>query len=127
MGDHPNVTLVRELMDAFESGDVEAIRARMTDDVRWHMIGGETVVGLDALAGTMSAMDDDFGIETDVHDIVGNDEHVIALVNATVRAGDEEFSYRTAEIVHVVDGKVTERWAFSDDTGAISEFFGRFS
>jgi ketosteroid isomerase-like protein len=127
MGDHPNVGVVRELMEAFNSGDDDRIRSGMADDVKWHMIGGETVVGLEALAGAMSAMDDDFTIETEVHDIVGNDEHVVALVEATVRAGDQEFSYRTAEIMHVQDGKITERWAFSDDTAAINEFFGQFS
>ena len=127
MAEHPNVTVVRELMEAFNAGDDDRIRARMADDVKWHMIGGETLVGLEALAGAMSAMDDDFSIETDVHDIVGNDEHVVALVQATVRAGEQEFSYRTAEIAHVEDGKVTERWAFSDDTEAINEFFGHFS
>lgn len=127
MGDHPNVGVVRELMDAFNAGDNDRIRATMADDVKWHMIGGETVVGLEALAGAMSAMDDDFTIETEVHDIVGNDEHVVALVEATVRAGDQEFSYRTAEIAHVEEGKVTERWAFSDDTAAITEFFRQFS
>lgn len=127
MAEHPNVTVVRELMAAFNEGDDERIRARMADDVKWHMIGGETTEGLEALAGAMSAMDDDFSIETEVHDIVGNDEHVVALVQATVRAGDQEFSYRTAEIAHVEDGKVTERWAFSDDTAAINEFFGQFS
>ena len=127
MGDHPNVGVVRELMEAFNSGDNDRIRARMADDVKWHMIGGETVIGLEALAGAMSAMDDDFTIETEVHDVVGNDEHVVALVQATVSAGDQEFSYRTAEIAHVEDGKVTERWAFSDDTEAINEFFRQFS
>lgn len=127
MAEHPNVSVVRELMAAFNEGDDERIRARMADDVKWHMIGGETTEGLEALAGAMSAMDDDFSIETEVHDIVGNDEHVVALVQATVRAGDQEFSYRTAEIAHVEDGKVTERWAFSDDTAAINEFFGQFS
>jgi hypothetical protein len=25
------------------------------------------------------------------------------------------------------DGKITERWAFSDDTQAINEFFGQFA
>jgi hypothetical protein len=40
--------------------------------------------------------------------------------------GDDEFSYRTAEITHVLDGKVFERWAFSDDTQVIIDFFARF-
>jgi hypothetical protein len=28
--------------------------------------------------------------------------------------------------MHVKDGKVTERWAFSDDTAAIEKFFSQF-
>jgi ketosteroid isomerase-like protein len=63
----------------------------------------------------------DFAI--DVHDVVGSDEHVVGLIEATVGTGDGSFTYRTAEILHVKDGKVTERWAFSDDTQRIMEFF----
>ena len=127
MEEHPNVTAARAMFEAFDTQDVESIRANMAEDVVWHMIGGETVVGLQALAEMMAAAEGDFRIETEVHDIVGNDEHVIALVNATAIAGDQTFSYRTAEIAHVKDGKVTERWAFSDDTEAINRFFGQFS
>ena len=32
--------------------------------------------------------------------------------------------YRTAEIYHMRDGKISERWAFSDDTERINRFFG---
>lgn len=127
MGDHPNVAAVREMLDAFNDFDVDRIRAGLAPDIKWHMIGGETAEGLEALASTMSDSSEGFSITADVHDIVGNDEHVIALVNAKVTAGDQEFSYRTAEIMHVKDGIVTERWAFSDDTEAINEFFAQFS
>lgn len=126
MGEHTNVQAMRALLDAFNAGDEEKIRAHMADDVKWHMIGGDTVVGLEALAEAMGGRDD-FTIETDMHDVLGNDEHVIAMVNARVTGGGQTFEYRTAEIVHMKDGKVTERWAFSDDTAAITEFFGQFS
>ena len=127
MEEHPNVVAVRALFEAFDTMDVATIQASMAEDVKWHMIGGETVVGLEALAEMMSTSEADFRIETEVHDIVGNEEHVVALVNATAIAGDQTFSYRTAEIAHVKDGKVTERWAFSDDTEAINRFFSQFS
>ncbi|HEX6219621.1 MAG TPA: nuclear transport factor 2 family protein [Acidimicrobiia bacterium] len=126
MGDHPNVAVVQKLMDAFSSGDMEAGRDLFAEDVVWHTIGGPTIHGLDQLAASMTGRED-FSIDADVHDILGNDEHVIALVEATAKAGDQEFSYRTAEIMHVEDGKVTERWAFSDDTEAINRFFGQFT
>jgi hypothetical protein len=55
--------------------------------------------------------------------MLANEEHAIALVTATATMGGKSFTYRTAEIYHVRDGKVTARWAFSDDTAAINEFF----
>ncbi len=39
------------------------------------------------------------------------------------RRGGQTLTYRTAEIYHIRDGRVTERWAFSDDTAAITAFF----
>ena len=63
-------------------------------------------------------------ITTKVHDVVGNDEHVIAMVEAhATRADGRTLDYRTTEIAHMRDGKVTERWAFSDDTQKIIDFF----
>ena len=55
--------------------------------------------------------------------MVANDEHTIALVSAHATRGDKKLDYRVAEIYHMRDGKIIERWAFSDDTAAITEFF----
>ena len=43
------------------------------------------------------------------------------------RPDGQKLDYRTTEIVHVRDGKVTERWAFSDDTQKIIDFFASFA
>lgn len=127
MGDHPNVEVVRQLLDAFNTGSMEGASDMFAEDVVWHTIGGPTLQGLEELAAAMTGGDDnDFSITAEVHDIVGNDEHVVALVTATATAGDQTFEYRTAEILHVNEGKVTERWAFSDDTQRISKFFDQF-
>ena len=125
MGDHPNVELVRRLIEGFNGRDEAVLRSALAEDVKWHMIGGDTVVGVQAMEEQMGVTPEDFSITADVHDVVGNDDHVVALVNARVEAGDQSFEYRTAEIVHVEDGKITERWAFSDDTAAITEFFSQ--
>jgi ketosteroid isomerase-like protein len=58
-----------------------------------------------------------------LHDVVANDDHAIALVDATATRSGRTFTYRTAEIFHVRNGKIVERWAFSDDTAAIIAFF----
>ena len=124
MGEHPNVVAYREVHEKFKKGDLQAIFDALADDVVWHQIGGPTLHGKEAVRESMSGMEGagvDFDI--DLHDVVGNDEHVISLVEATVGMGGESFSYRTAEIAHMKDGKVTERWAFSDDTQRITDFF----
>ncbi len=128
MADHPNAAMYRSVHDAFASGDVSAMLDAMADDVVWHQIGAETLHGRQAVGDAWAAIagdEVDFSIE--VHDVLGNDEHVVGLVEATFRMGDQSFTYRTAEIAHVNDeGKITERWAFSDDTAAITEFFSQF-
>jgi ketosteroid isomerase-like protein len=118
MEEHPNVTLYR---NAMESGEyVENI----ADDVEWWEIGSpEPVRGKEALFARLEEQAGLWEITPQIHDVVANDEHLVALVNATADRDGRTLEYRTAEILHIRDGKVTHRWAFSDDTAAIAGFF----
>ncbi len=125
MDEHPNVAAVRRWSEQMESGDWEAMADALSDDVEWHEIGrSEATHGKAALMERMGQSWGDVTIDVKTHDILGNDDHVVQLVNVTARRGDETFEYRTAEILHVRDGKITARWAFSDDTARIAEWFG---
>jgi ketosteroid isomerase-like protein len=122
MADHPNAAAVRQATDALQQGDMQAMADFLADDVVWHVIGStEPVRGKAALQAAMSGAD--YQISGTVHDIVANDDHTIVLAENTATRGDRSLTYRTAEIMHIRDGKVVERWAFSDDTQAINEFF----
>ena len=125
MDEHPNATALRRMLDAMNSGDNQAMADALADDVEWHEIGrDEPIRGKAALTERyMSGEGSNWDISGETHDVVANDEHAIALVNATARRDGDEFHYRTAEIYHMRDGKVTARWAFSDDTEAINRFF----
>jgi uncharacterized protein len=125
MAEHPNATLVREALDAFNTNDMEAITRILADDVEWHEIGAaEPIRGAAALgAHYAEAGAPDYQITGSVHDVMANDHHVVALVNADATRGGRTFHYRTAEIFHVKNGRITARWAFSDDTAAINAFF----
>ena len=124
MPEHPNASLVRKALDSFNEGGAQAAEF-LSDDIVWHEIGrAEPIRGKQALAALFGGdTPPDFEIKADVHDVVANDEHAVALVEATAQRAGRTFKYRTAEIVHIRDGKITERWAFSDDTAAINEFF----
>ena len=65
-----------------------------------------------------------FEIKADEHDTIANDTHAVQLMNVTATKDGRTLQYRTAEIYHMKDGKITARWAFSDDTARIMEFFG---
>ena len=124
MADHPNAAKLRAASEAMEeSGDLTSQIEMIDDDIVWHEIGSdEPIRGKQALGERLSgAAFSSVRIET--HDIVANDDHAVMLVTATATMGDKQLVYRTAEIYHMKDGKITERWAFSDDTDRINKFF----
>ena len=126
MAEHPNAAVVRRLGEAFESGDMATAAAvgeeLMADDIVWHEIGrAEPRRGKAELRASMS--DVDYVISAKTHDVIANDDHVVLLADATATRGGRTLHYRVAEIYHVKGGKITERWAFSDDTAAITAFF----
>jgi ketosteroid isomerase-like protein len=121
--EHPNAKLYREAMAASMTGPEEFAKY-LDDDIVWWQIGSPPLRGKEAVLQSMSGYEG-LDLDLDIHDVLANDEHLVGLVTATIRMGDEEFSYRTAEIVHIKDGKATERWAFSDDTQAIIDFFAK--
>jgi uncharacterized protein len=120
-----SAAVARQITDAFERRDMSAIDGLMADDVVWHEIGrSEPRRGKEALrASAPGGGESDYTITGRTHDILASEDHAVVLVSATATRGGRTFDYRTAEIYHIRDGKVTERWAFSDDTAAIAAFF----
>jgi ketosteroid isomerase-like protein len=124
MAEHPNAVLARKLSDAFSRGDMQAMDGLIADDVIWHEIGrSEPRRGKAALRAAGPGGAADYKVTGKLHDVVANDNHTIALVDATATRAGKTLKYRTAEIYHIRNGKVAERWAFSDDTAAITRFF----
>jgi ketosteroid isomerase-like protein len=125
MDEHPHAKILRDMADRMKAGDFAAAFDVLADDVEWHEIGrAEPTRGKRALAQRYAESVGDFEIRAHVHDVLASDDHGVQLMNVTARRGDKTLEYRTAEIYHLKDGKITARWAFSDDTAAIVEFFG---
>ena len=124
MAEHSNAAMVRRGIDALNAGDYEVFGDMVDDDVVWHIIGSaEPVRGKAAMTEGLGGGSADFSITAELHDVTVSDDHVVALVKAHATRGDESLDYNTAEIFHLRDGKVIERWAFSDDTARIVAFF----
>jgi uncharacterized protein len=127
VSDHPNAALVRKMLDTMNSGDMQAASDMLTDDVEWHEIGRkDPIMGKAALAerfGVGAGSAPSYEITGETHDIIGGDDHTVALLSAHATRGEEKLDYRVAEIYHLRDGRICARWAFSDDTEAINAFF----
>jgi len=127
VNDHPNAALVRKMAESFNSGNIEQMADMLADDIEWHEIGrAEPIIGKEALAarfGMGSGTPPPYEITAELHDVVANDDHTISLGSAHATKDGQTFDYRVAEIYHMKDGKITARWAFSDDTQAINDFF----
>jgi ketosteroid isomerase-like protein len=124
MQEHPNATLVRQMQSSMDNGDWAALDNFVADDIVWHEIGrAEPRRGKGEMAPPPGEGESDFDIKYDMHDVVADDDHTVVLGTATATRNGKTLVYRTAEIYHVRDGKISERWAFSDDTQRIVDFF----
>jgi ketosteroid isomerase-like protein len=124
MSEHPNVVTTRTGIEAFVKGDVATLSAMIADDVVWHAPGSNPYSGtFTGKEETMTRMgrlaQEGVVISFDIHDVVGNDEHVVAMVDATVTKGSSSTHGRQVQVFHVRDGKMTEFWGYNEDQAAV--------
>lgn len=59
----------------------------------------------------------------DVHDILGNDEHSVALVMTHVTRKGATLDNQVVQVTHVRDGQTAEFWSASTNPVASTEFW----
>lgn len=114
------IQIVRSGFEAFKRGDMKAVGELFTDDAVWHGRGstkfGGDFKGREALLGNMAQFAQTFtDIQLDLHDILANENHVVALVNSSVRRNGKTYDDHQTFIFHLNNqGKTTETWIVSD-------------
>jgi ketosteroid isomerase-like protein len=126
---HPNEEVARKGYQAFSEGDMATLNDLFADDLVWH-VGGRTPIsgdyrGKDAVFGfftqTMEMTGGTFRLE--IHDILANDEHVVALASVSGQRDGKSLQDNSVQVLHVKDGKVTESWFHPGDQYATDEFW----
>src|SRR5205823_1055259 len=127
--EHPNVELTRRGYEAFAKGDLATLSEVIAGDVTWH------VQGAGPLSGDYHGRDEVFDLfrrlaeETagtfrlDIHDVLANDEHAVALCTLSASRGDKSIEVPVANVSHVRDGQVTEFWGATTDPQASIDFW----
>jgi ketosteroid isomerase-like protein len=125
--EHPNVTVVREGFEALQRGDIAWMDEHLADDVVWHVGGNSKWAG--AYEGKANVLEF-FGRQAqatetavEIHDILGNDEHVVVLGSAKATAPDgSSAEWKYTQIFHIRDGKTTEVWGMAENDAAVDPF-----
>ena len=129
MADHPNATLLKDGYAAFEKGDMAALNELFAPDVVWHLGGNNQLSGTHkgrdavfaAFAKSVTLSGGTFKVE--LHDVVANDEHAVALTRATASREGRSIDVGDVDVYHIKGGKVTEMWSFTADQAATDAFW----
>lgn len=127
---HPNEELLRREFEALGAGDMDGVQALMADDIVWHFPGNSpisgTFTGKDAVMGWLAKNMELSGgtLRVEPHDILGNDEHGVALARVSgQREGKTPLNDPSVQVCHIKDGKITETWVNPQDQAASDEFW----
>ncbi|MBT2408543.1 MULTISPECIES: nuclear transport factor 2 family protein [unclassified Streptomyces] len=129
MTDHPNIVVFRRAMDAFSAGDMDALAEVFHPDVRWHIPGQSPLAGdFQGRDATFATFELDFRLSggsyrPQLHDVLANDAHTVALLHATASREGMELDMDYAIVFHISDGRITEGWELWADQRAFDAFW----
>jgi ketosteroid isomerase-like protein len=129
MGHEQNLEFLRKGYDAFEKGDIDTVMTTFADDVIGHVAGKSQLAGdykgkqevMGLFAKLMELSGGTF--KEEVHDILANDRHGVALSTTTAQRDGKSLSLKTLEVHHIENGKITEFWAWSEDQEEDARFW----
>lgn len=110
------IAWARESYAALNAGEIDKGLELFSDDLVFHSPVFPQAIGKDALrAAGKRIVDrtDEYSLEP--HDILANDDHIVALLVVHGRRGDRVLNERGVHVMHLNDeGKVDEVWAVTD-------------
>jgi uncharacterized protein len=129
MADRPNVELIRRGYAAFANGDMATLNDIFADDIEWTIPGRSPIAGtrkgkaevFDFFGQLAALSENTFAAE--MTDLLGSDDHVVALVHESAHRADHRLDIDVTHIWEVRDGKAVSFAAHSSDQYADDEFF----
>ncbi len=120
------MALIKKMYEAFVRGDYKStLTELLSEDVVWHLPGAAPLSGdhrgRDAVFAAMGQFDG--SVQLELHDVLANDEHAVALLRARGSREGKEYNALEIDVFHIREGKVTEFWSFSEDQRVTDEFW----
>lgn len=121
---HANARSYEAAMRALAAGDVDSYMAFLAEDVQWWDLGSrEPVIGKEAVAQLLTS--NGLAPDIEIHDVLANDEHLVALIHFRATRDMEEFDVSHAEVLHFNHGRqVTKRQIFPSNIWSSLKLLG---
>jgi len=116
MSVHHNADVFKQVYVAFTGGDMNRLAELIAADVVWHVPGTNLISGTytsrEAILGCFGKMFEmtEGSYRPELHDILADDEHTVALMHATARRSGKTLDQDYAFVCHIRDGQIAELW-----------------
>jgi ketosteroid isomerase-like protein len=130
VAEHPNVPKIRDALEVYNSGDHDAMRGFLTDDIVWHVGGSHEMSGdyrgvdevvnyfrdvRKATAGTL---------QVEPVEVLANGRHASIFMHVTAHRDVRMLDVLLAEALTLdEDGRWSEYWALANDQDAVDAFW----
>ena len=127
----PNVGAARRALEALGGGDVAPLAELVSPDVIWHVPGVHRFAGEFRGRGELAELFERMGAEgvrtafDEIHAVVGDDEHVVALIRATLHTSGGTVPMRSVVVLHFDGETAAEGWTMNDRQDEIDVLIGR--
>lgn len=121
---HPNAELVRSAYEALNLYDLDVFLSAFAEDAVMHGADGE-VTGRDAIRTVVEELIalSNRTLRIEVHDVVANDDHTVALQITTAQLGDRHLRDRVVYVFHIEDKLIRDAF-FVGDPRVQADFYG---
>lgn len=125
---------IRDAYAAFACGDLEAVRASMTDDCTWYLTDGDnpftgTYTGWQEIAGLLGRLveisDGTWRSEVDDVAVATDGQRAAAFVTATSTVKGATLVTKQVVAYYAADGKATQIHFHNDDVAAMDAHLSR--
>jgi uncharacterized protein len=128
MTEHPNAVAVLRSFEAWNSGDLDALRENFTDDIVLRFAGNNamsgTYRGREAVMDALGRAIQGWGPHAELEAILASDDHVIAFFHATSEREDRTLDVVLAMPIKLnAEAKLTDIWFLANDQRAYDQFW----
>jgi uncharacterized protein len=129
MTEHPNIDVFGRIYHAFTNGDMESLAGLFEEDVVWHTPGRNPLAGdYEGRDAVLTSFSEEFDLSqgsyrVNVHDVVANDEHIVALLRATASRNERTLDMNYVLVFDMREGRVAEAWENWMDQQTVDQFW----